>query len=212
MQIARHLAPLLLASLAACSSGPTRDDALQAIRQARPELDTAAVTVRVWQDGPPWFSCAEVLAKALSRTDSTAVRDQVGNWKSLVTRGWITLRDTAGGPVIDPGWCVLTPTAAGLPHVARWAVAPGALQPTGRPRRGWLVPAGRRRIVVPSAPVVASRDLATAPFLVTVATNEDGAAAAAGRDTARFIADLRRENGRWRVAATRAAPAGVVSR
>ena len=211
MQTARHVATLLLAFLIACSRGPARDDALRAIRRAHPELDTASVTGRVWQDGPPWFSCAEVVAKAASRTDTAAVRDQVGNWKPLVAKGWITLRDTASGPVSDPGWCTLTITDAGRPRIARWTPALGPVQPTLQPRRGWVVAVGHRRINVIAPPTLLASDSATADFFVTVATNEDGEAVGAGGDTARYVADLRRDDGTWHVVAIHAAQARAAS-
>lgn len=199
MPIARPIALALLATLAACGRGPSRDDALQAIRRAHPEFDTATVVGRVWQDGPPWFSCAEVLVKAASVVDSAAVRDQVGNWKPLVTGGWIALRDTASGPVADPGWCVVKLTDAGQARSVRWTLAPGAVQPTGQPRRGWLMDVGRRHVSVAAAPSAVRDDSASAEFLVIVSTNETGAALVADRDTAHYVAALARDGGRWRV-------------
>ena len=62
-------------ALTACNPAPSRSEALEALRAAAPGIDTTTVFARVWQDGPPWFSCAEVLAKFTSRIDSAVVRD-----------------------------------------------------------------------------------------------------------------------------------------
>src|SRR5438067_238882 len=97
----------ILLAFAACARGPSRDEVASALRQAQPGVDGGPAYGHVWQDGPPWFSCAEVLAKVASPVDSAAVRDQVGNWKPLVMAGWVTLRDSSKGPVADPGWCTL---------------------------------------------------------------------------------------------------------
>lgn len=194
----------LLGLLAACSRGPSRDEALIAIRAAQPALDSATVTERVWQDGPPWFSCAEVIAKFASGKDSAAVRDQVGNWKPLVVKGWVVLHDTASGIVADPGWCTARVTPAGQPNIARWSPLQGPPFPAGQPRRGWTLAAGRRHVVVPRAPTLAGSDSATVPFLVTVAPNEDGRAVGADRDTTRYVAALRRADGGWRMVGSQA--------
>lgn len=207
-----HMAPrvpflLLLAALTACSRGPTRDEALAAIRAGRPGVDSAVVQGRVWQDGPPWFSCAEVLAKVGTPHDSAVVRDQLGNWKPLVAHGWITLRDSASGPVADPGWCTVRLTPAGQENAARWSVSNGPEFPTGQPRRGWTMAVGRQRVEVPRAPVSSEKDIATAEYLVRVVPNADGVATGADRDTARFVADLRRVDGGWQMIASRPARA-----
>ena len=89
-------------AVTACNPAPSRSEALEALRAAAPGIDTTTVFDRVWQDGPPWFSCAEVIAKFASPVDSAAVRDQVGNWRPLVLAGWLVLRDTASGVVSDP--------------------------------------------------------------------------------------------------------------
>ena len=99
---------ILLLTLASCRRAPNRAEAVRALRAARPGLDSATVTVRVWTDGPPWFSCAEVITKLRSDKDRAVVRDAVGHWRSLVLAHWVTLRDTAAGPVVEPGWCVAT--------------------------------------------------------------------------------------------------------
>src|SRR5205085_9426816 len=84
----RPLLLLLLTLLAACDRRPSGSEALSAIRASSGALDTAPVEGRGWQDGPPWFSCAEVISKLGGRADRAAVHDQVGNWKSLVVAGW----------------------------------------------------------------------------------------------------------------------------
>lgn len=208
-----RLARVLLIALAlfsACSRGPSRDEALAAVRAARPALDSATVIGRVWQDGPPWFSCAEVVAKATKAVDSAAVRDQVGNWKWLAAKGWITLRDSASGPVVDPGFCVATVTPAGAPNIAKWTPLAGTPFPTGQPRRGWTMVAGRQHLLVRSSPRLARPDSATVEYLVTVAAGPDGVAIGADRDTSRFIGTLRRVDGAWRMVAS--APAGAAQR
>lgn len=193
----------LVVCLAACHRGPSREEALAAIRTAQPALDTAVVYGRVWQDGPPWFSCAEVTAKLGTSRDSLAVRDEVGNWKTLLAAGWIALRDSSKGVVADPGWCTARLTAAGEANAARWTPVQGPEFPTGSPRRGWWMLVGRRRIEVAGAPRTTDTDAATAEFLVRVATNADGVATGADRDTARYVAELRKVDGTWRMTGSR---------
>jgi hypothetical protein len=206
MHIATRRALLMVvAVLAGCNRGPSRAEALEAIRGATPALDTTLVHSRVWQDGPPWFSCAEVLAKLGTNADSAAVRGPVGNWKSLILAGWVVLRDSTKGDVADPGWCTLKLTDEGSRRVAAWAAAPGPLFPTGAPRRGWIVPVGRRRIAVVGAPRRAGRDSARADFIVTVAPNENGIGTGAAADTGRYVAELVRGDGQWRLVATQPA-------
>jgi hypothetical protein len=199
---------MLVAILAGCNRGPSRAEALQAIRGATPALDTTLVYSRVWQDGPPWFSCAEVLAKVGTTTDSVAVRGPVGNWKSLVLAGWVVLRDSAKGPLADPGWCTLKLTDEGTRRAAAWSVAPGPPFPTGAARRGWIVPVGQRRIAVVGTPKRAGPDSARAEFIVTVAPNVNGIGTGAAGDTARYEAELFRDDGRWRLVGTRPAMSG----
>ncbi len=201
--VRRSVCLLALAFLVGCSRGPSRAEALAAIRSARKGMDSGTVYGRVWQDGPAWFSCAEVIAKFATARDSAVVRNQVGNWRSLIMDGWIVLRDSAQAIVSDPGWCSLSITPAGKPNVARWAVAPGPVFPTGQPRRGWTMPIGRKQLQLSGSPKASSKDAATAEFIVTVATNPDGTAIRADRDTARFIAELARVDGVWRATATR---------
>src|ERR1700737_3191538 len=98
-------ATVVIATLAGCRAGPSKAEALDAIRATSPGLETTTAFARVWQDGPPWFSCAEVLSKIGSRADARVVYDQVGNWRPLVVSGWLVLRDTTHGVVSDPGWC-----------------------------------------------------------------------------------------------------------
>lgn len=197
------LAPLLLA---ACSRGPSRSAALAAIRAAQPSLERSSVRVQLWRDGPPWFSCAEVRAKFAGPLDTVAVRDQVGNWQPLLAAGWMTLRDTAAGPVADPGWCVADPTAAGEAAAARWTSAAGGAFPTGTTRRGWSVVVGHPVITMPESPRRIAPDTASATYLVTLAPNADGVATGADRDTARFVARLVMKDGSWRMTSRQPAP------
>lgn len=189
------------ALLSACDSTPRRSEALRALREAAPALDSATVTVRVWQDGPPWFSCAEVLAKLTSPVDADAVRDEVGNWRPLVAAGWLVLRDSSYRAVADPGWCVarLTDDAAKLAR--GWIPFAGDSFPTGSARRGWTVPVGWRRLVVTASPKSAGRDSATVAYAGTVLPNANGMAMKADRDSARATAVLRRIDGTWKVVA-----------
>ena len=198
------LAVLTAAAIAtACNSAPSRSEALDALRSASPGVDTAIVLARVWQDGPPWFSCAEVIAKFTSPLDSTAVRDQMGNWKSLVVAGWLMVRDTASGPLSDPGWC--TAKLADLPArlAGGWIPIVGDSFPVLGRRRGWRVPIGTRRLGVLASTRGTDRDAATVAYVATVAANANGVAVGADRDSVFGIADLRRSDGRWRVVATR---------
>jgi hypothetical protein len=205
MPIRRSLSALLILALfAACGRGPSRAEALAAIRSAQPALERTDVRVRVWQDGPPWFSCAEVRAKYAGPRDSAVVRDQVGNWKSLVAAGWMSLGDSTSGPVADPGWCVATPTPVGAPQVADWTVAPDGPFPTGTARRGWTLVVGRRVLTMAGAPRLTGTDSASAPYLVTLAANAAGIATGAVGDTARYLALLHQDGGTWRMNASRA--------
>lgn len=206
MYTVRPFLILGLAFLGACGRGPSRDEARAAILAARPGVEGAPVTGRVWQDGPPWFSCAEVRAKISSGVDSAVVRDQVENWKDLVTTGWATLRDTSHGVVVDPGWCVLRLTPAGAASLGRWTASPGPAFPAGQPRRGWTTVVGRRAVVVDESPRRLDDASAVAEYLLVTTPNEDGQAVNAARDTARFNATLRRVDGRWRVASIAPAP------
>jgi hypothetical protein len=196
----RALAVLAVILGSGCNSAPSRPEALQALREATPELDTATAYVRVWQDGPPWFSCAEVIAKLGGPTDSTVVRDQVGNWRPLVLAGWLMLRDTSYRLVNDPGWCAAKLTSVAAQRAQGWQPVAEDSFPTGSARRGWRVPIGHRQIGVPGSPRAIGHDSATVEYVTTIATNANGTALRADRDSARGVALLRRVDGRWRVA------------
>jgi hypothetical protein len=204
MHVARATLPLALLvgaiALTACNPAPSRSEALEALREATPGLDTTTAFARVWQDGPPWFSCAEVIAKFATSTDSTFVRDQVGNWRPLVVSGWLVLRDTTRGVVSDPGWCSAKLTDEPARLAGGWV--PVALDsfPTGSARRGWRVPVGKQRLVVVGSPRATERDVAVVDYATTVAPNANGAAMAADRDSAQAVAVLHRVDGRWQVA------------
>ena len=135
----RHVALSLIVavvacSVSACNRAPNREEALAALRANAPGLDTTIVHVRVWQDGPAWFACSEVIAKFTSPVDASAVRDDVGNWKPLVVSGWLVLRDSSAGVVSDPGWC--TAKLAGASGAAGVAARSSALiaDSRGRPQ------------------------------------------------------------------------------
>lgn len=198
------LAVLLAAG--GCRSGPSKTEALEAVRAATPGGDTATVHARVWQDGPPWFSCAEVLVKLDRAADSAAVRDQVGNWRHLVRSGWLVLRDSSHGIVSDPGWCTAALSPRGLLEARDWSDRPDGAFPTGSLRRGWVVPVGRRRYVVDAARTVRP-DSAFVRYAATVSPNVNGAALGADRDSAWYVAGLRRADGRWRVVSAAPEPA-----
>ena len=194
--------------LTACNPAPSRSEALAALHAAAPGLDTTTVFARVWEDGPPWFSCAEVIAKFASPLDAAYVRDEVGNWKPLVLAGWLVLRDTASGAVSDPGWCVGKLADSTARRSGGWMPIVGDSFPTQRLRRGWRVPVGTRRLAVVAAPKAATRDVASVEYVSTVAANANGAAVAADRDSTFAVADLLRVDGRWQVVGTRYRTAG----
>ena len=201
----RSRTPLLaiivfVAALAGCRAAPSRAEALDALRAARPGIDTATAFARVWQDGPPWFSCAEVISKIASRADAPVVADQVGNWRPLVVAGWLVLRDTARGAVSDPGWCRGKLTDEAARRAGGWTPIAVDSFPTGDRRRGWRVPIGRPRIAVTSSPKSVGRDSATVNYVATIAANANGVALGADRDSAHSVAVLTRVDGRWRVA------------
>jgi hypothetical protein len=190
-------------ALAACNPAPSRSEALEALRAAAPAIDTTTVFERVWQDGPPWFSCAEVIAKFTTPIDSAAVRDQVGNWKPLVLAGWLVLRDTARGVVSDPGWCTGKLADAPARLAGGWIPIVGDSFPTHALRRGWRVPVGTRRLAVTASPKLVQKDEATVDYVATIAPNGNGVAVGADRDTTFGVAELRQRDGRWSVTATR---------
>ena len=200
----RRLLLILLAVFAqACRRTPSADDARMLLTAAEPALDTTSVVVRVWADGPPWFSCAEVIAKFRRAKDSQAVRDQVGNWRPLVMTDWLTLRDTTKGHVVEPGWCAATLRHEPARLSAGWTVVRGDSQPSGQPRRGWDVMAGRQRVVVHVRPEAVGRDSVSVDYMLAVAPNANGKALQADRDSTRHRALLVREEGEWRVRQTR---------
>jgi hypothetical protein len=190
-------------ALAACNPAPSRSEALEALRAAAPAIDTTTVFERVWQDGPPWFSCAEVIAKFSSPLDSAAVRDQVGNWKPLVLAGWLVLRDTTKGVVTDPGWCAGKLTDAPARLAGGWIPIVGDSFPPHALRRGWRVPVGTRRLAVTASPRLVRTGEATVDYVATIAPNANGVAVGADRDSTFGVADLRQRDGRWSVSATR---------
>jgi hypothetical protein len=196
------LAISILATLGGCRGAPSKAEALDAIRAAAPGRDTTTAFARVWQDGPAWFSCAEVLSKIGSRIDARVVYDQVGNWRPLVVAGWLVLRDTAHGVVSDPGWCAGKLADEPARRAGGWVPIFGDSFPTGDARRGWRVPIGRPRFTVTSTPTRVGTDSATVEYVETIQTNANGAAMAADRDSAYAVALLRRVEGRWRVAST----------
>jgi hypothetical protein len=203
------LASSILATLAGCRGTPSRGEALEAIRATAPGLDTMTVLARVWQDGPPWFSCAEVIAKIGSKSDARFVYDQVGNWRPLVVAGWLVLRDTARGVVSDPGWCAGKLVDENARRAGGWSPVVGDSFPTGDRRRGWQVPIGRRRFAVVSAPERVGQDSASVEYVTTIQANANGTAMGADRDSTYAVALLRRVDGRWHVAST--SPRGSVA-
>ena len=209
----RHVArsliiAVILCSVTACNRAPNREEALAALRANASGLDTTIVHVRVWQDGPPWFSCSEVIAKFTSPVDASVVRDEVGNWKPLVVSGWMVLRDSAAGVVSDPGWCTAKLAGASAAAAVAWVPIVGDSFPTGGRRRGWRVPVGTRKLAVVASPTSSVRDIATAEYVTTIASNANGAAMGADRDSIFGTAFMRRVDGRWLVERTglRAAP------
>jgi hypothetical protein len=189
-------------ALTGCRGAPSRTEALEAIRAATPGLDTTTEFAHVWQDGPPWFSCAEVIAKIGTKLDARVVNDQVGNWRPLVVAGWLVLRDTAHGVVSDPGWCTGKLTDEAARNAGGWIPIVGDSLPTGNARRGWRVPIGRPFFAVVSSPRITAPDVATVEYVATVAPNANGAALHADRDSVHSVAVLKRVDGRWRMAST----------
>ena len=191
---------LLIAVLltSACWRSPSRSEALILLRAAEPALDSASVTRRVWADGPPWFSCAEVLAKVRTNTDSSVIRGQLANWRPLVLAKWVTLRDTTKGPVTDPGWCRATLKDSTVRASNGWKLVTGAALPSGDPRLGWDVPAGTRRLVVRDGARSVGKDSATVEYILAVQPNANGVGLGADQDTTRRRALLVKEGGEWR--------------
>ena len=156
--------------------------------------------MRVWADGPPWFSCAEVLSKVRTHADSAIIRRPLANWRPLVLSNWVTLRDTAKGPVTDPGWCRVTLRDPGSRAAGGWSPVEGDLLPSGDRRKGWDVTAGSPRLVVRSSAKRLGTDSATVEYLLTVVPNPNGIALGADQDTTRRRALLVRADGEWRAA------------
>ncbi len=183
--------------LAACNRAPARDVALAAIRAAHPALEKTTVVDTVWRDGPPWYSCAEVVSKIGGRADTAVVRDQVGNWRPLLLAEWIVLRDTVAAPVAEPGWCTLVMRDSLGADRSGWTLIRGDSLPSGGHRRGWQVAAGLHKVVVRDDPHTIGRDSAEVPWYLAVTANENGKALGADRDSLPRRALLIRVDGRW---------------
>ena len=194
---------LAVVLLSACNRAPSRAEALAVLRRSDPSLDTATVTERVWADGPPWFSCAEVIAKLRSGADHAVVRDQVGNWRALVLAKWVTLRDTSSMTVTDPGWCRATLRDVPARTGQGWRIVTGDSLPTGALRHGWDVTAGKQKLSIERAPRTLGGDSAEVRYVLTVAPNASGLALGAGTDSVHRLAMLRRVDGQWQVARLR---------
>ena len=190
--------PTLLVLFAACRSAPSSSEALTLLRATEPALDSGTVTKRVWADGPPWFSCAEVLAKVRTNSDSAVIRGQLANWRPLVLAKWVTLRDTTKGPITDPGWCRVTLRDSAVLAASGWRPVTGAPLPTGDPRLGWDVPAGTRHLVVRTGARTLGADSATVDYLLAVQPNANGVGLGADQDTTRRRALLVKTAGEWR--------------
>ncbi len=158
---------------------------------------------RVWRDGPPWFSCAEVIAKFTSPVDSEAVREPVGNWKPLVLAGWLVLHDSTRGVVSDPGWCVGKLTDSLARAAGGWTPVVGDTFPAIGHRHGWRVPVGTRKLAITNAPKAAGTDLATVEYVATIAPNANGVAVGADRESTFAVAEFRKSDGRWQLVTTR---------
>lgn len=158
---------------------------------------------RVWKDGPPWFSCAEVIAKFDGHADTAAVRDQVGNWRPLVVSAWVVLRDTSAGVVSEPGWCTAHLTDQGRLSARDWIQIERDSFPTGNARRGWTVPVGRQSLSVDERPQLIGRDTARVRYVESVAPNLSGRAMAAERDSVYRDALMVKSAGGWRVISVR---------
>ncbi len=186
--------------LSACNRAPDREEALQILRATNPSIDTATASATVWRDGPPWFSCAEVIAKFRAAADSADVRKRVGNWRALVLADWVTLRDTAAGRVVDPGWCAANLRDSSARLAGGWTPISGDSVPSGSLRRGWRVVTGHQRVVVKVAPTKIGRDSVLVDYVLTVSPNENGVALQADRDSVQRRALFLREEGKWVVA------------
>ena len=172
---------------------------MRALERSPLSHDTTTVYRRVWKDGPPWFSCAEVIAKFDGHADTAAVRDQVGNWRPLVVAAWLVLRDTSAGVVSDPGWCAAHLTDAGRLTARGWIEVERDSFPTGHRRRGWTVPIGHQHLTVSERPVLVGKDTATVDYVESVAANPDGKAMDADRDSIYRRGLLVKSGEGWRV-------------
>jgi hypothetical protein len=188
-----------LLAMAACRRAPSRQAALEALERSPLSHDTSTIYRRVWQDGPPWFSCAEVIAKFDGHADSAVVRDQVGNWRPLIVSGWVVVRDTAAGAVSDPGWCVAHLTEHGQQGARDWIEVERDSFPTGHARRGWTVAVGHQHLTVTARPTLVGRDTAEVRYVESVATNQNGAAMGSNRDSLYRAALLVKTDAGWRV-------------
>jgi hypothetical protein len=195
MAVSRRFLALLL--IAGCSRVPSRESALAALRAANPTLEATSVVDTVWADGPPWFSCAEVLSKLGGRADTAVIRAPLGNWRTLLLADWISLRDTMAKPVAEPGWCTATIRDSLVRLHGGWRGLQGDTLPSGGRRRGWSVLAGTHRIVVNDQPKAIGRDSAGVAWVLAVSPNENGKALGADRDSLRHRALLIRVDGRW---------------
>lgn len=193
------LAAGALLALAACRRPPSRRAALEALERSPLSHDTATIYRRVWKDGPPWFSCAEVIAKFDGHADRAVVRDQVGNWRPLVVSGWAILRDTSAGAVSDPGWCVASLTEQGRQGASDWIEVQRDSFPTGHARRGWTVAVGHQHLTVTERPILVGKDTAEVTYVESVATNRNGAAMGSNRDSLYRAALLVKSDAGWRV-------------
>ena len=197
-----RLAVLFLASLllSGCNRTPDREEALRILRATNPAIDSATAIATVWRDGPPWFSCAEVIAKFRAASDSAEVRKRVGNWRALVLADWVALRDTAAGHVVEPGWCAATLRDSAARLAGGWTPISGDSVPSGSLRRGWRVTTGHQRVVVKDAPKKVGRDSVLVDYVITVSPNENGVALQADKDSVQRRALFLREEGKWVVA------------
>ena len=169
------------------------------LRTKEPALDSATVIERIWADGPPWYSCKEVVVKLRSGADRAVVRNQVGNWRALALAKWITIGDTSAGNVTDPGWCHATLHDEPARIGEGWHSVLGDTLPTGQRRRGWDAPAGKRRLAIEGAPRHLGGDSAEVRYLLTIAPNASGLALGANGDSVHRQAMFRKVEGRWQV-------------
>ena len=197
--------------MGACRRAPSRRAALEALERSPLSHDTTTLYRRVWKDGPPWFSCAEVIAKFDGHADTAAVRDQVGNWRPLVLSDWLILRDTSAGVVSEPGWCAAHLTDQGELSARGWIEVKRDSFPTGSARRGWTVPVGHQHLTVAERPVLVGKDTASVQYVESVATNPSGAAMAADRDSAYREALIVKSDAGWRVIRVRDAARDVTA-